>query len=50
MTSNAELVAFDDDNNEAILRFDNGKLYACPSGFVNPAFNPEVVKVSDFEK
>ena len=34
MTSNAELVAFDDDKDKAILQFKNGKVFTCPSRYV----------------
>ena len=34
MTSNAKLVAFDDDKDKAILRYENGKIFSCPSDYV----------------
>ena len=42
MTSNAKLIAFDDLQNKAILKFENGKLFACPSDFVSVPFTEQV--------
>jgi len=44
MTSNAQLIAFDDEENAAILKFKNGKLFACPSDYVTVPFNEKVLK------
>ena len=37
MTSNAKLVAFDDDRDEAILEFVDGKTFACPTNYITVA-------------
>ena len=34
MTSNATLIAFDDDKDQAILKYSNGKIFACPIDYV----------------
>ena len=34
MTSNAKLIAFDDDRDEAILEFSDGRIFACPTDYV----------------
>ena len=34
MTSSAKLIAFDDDRDEAILEFSDGKIFACPTDYI----------------
>jgi len=34
MTSNAELIAFNDDQDQAILKYRNGKIFACPGDYI----------------
>ena len=44
MTSNAQLIGFDDEQNKAILKFENEKIFVCPSDYITIPFKEQVNK------